>query len=247
MFRPTKELHASKMRRSGRRSSMLKNITIAFLSSGLLASGLLAQTLTTQTRPPERRVEGYTITSATNPAATIELLNSPAYVGADRWILYGIADCELHAFVQADAQKKVQRLYWVQFESYLPAKPELHHTYDSPRHTQISGLDFYLDTWIEPTSDHIKPDSDTEHIHNILQTHGYKLPSGMMSVRLVHLLDQQKRKELMFIYSEDVASTGLTVSELRSGGPAHDQWPKIEKGLIERAEKSITIHQPLKP
>jgi hypothetical protein len=44
-----------------------------------------------------------------------------------------------------------------------------------------------------------------------------------MSVRLVHLLDEEKRKELMFIYSEDVASTGHTASELRSGGPAHDQ------------------------
>ena len=203
---------------------------------------LLTGSLATQPTPPERRIQGNTITSANNPAGTIQLLNSPAYVGADRWILHGIADCELHAFVQAAPQKKVQRLYWIQFESYLPTKQDLHHTYDSPRHTQINGLDFYVDTWVEPTSDNIKPDSDVEHIHNILQTHGYKLPTGMMSIRLVHLLDQQKRKELMFIYSEDVASTGLTVSELRSGGPAHDQWAKIEKGLIERAEKSIAIH-----
>jgi hypothetical protein len=64
----------------------------------------------------------------------------------------------------------------------------------------------------------------------------------MMSVRLVHLLDPLKRKELMFIYSEDVASTGHTASELRSQGPAHDQWPRIEEDLIERAEKSIAIH-----
>ena len=153
-----------------------------------------------------------------------------------------MADCELHAFVQADPQKKVQRLYWVQFESYLPTRPELRHTYDSPRRTQISGLDFYVDTWVEPTNEHIKPGSDVEHIHNLLETHGYKPPSAMMSVRLVHLLDPQKRKELMFIYSEDVASTGFTASQLRTGGPAHDQWPTIEPGLIERAKRSIAIH-----
>ena len=221
---------------------MLKHTAMA-----LLLSGLVVQTLTAQTRSPERKIEGNTITSTSNPAATIQLLNSPAYVGADRWILYGIADCELHAFVQADAQKKVQRLYWIQFESYLPTKPELHHTYDSPRHTKISDLDFYVDTWVEPTNEHIKPDSDVEHIHNILQTHGYTLPTGMMSVRLVHLLDQQKRKELMFIYSEDVASTGLSVSELRNDGHAYAHWVKIEKGLIERAEESIAIHQPVNP
>ena len=221
---------------------MLKHTAMA-----LLLSGLLIQTLTAQTGSPERKVEGNTITSTSNPAATIQLLDSPAYVGADRWILYGIADCELHVFVQADAYKKVRRLYWIQFERYLPTKPELHHTYDSPRHTQISDLDFYVDTWVEPTNEHIKPDSDVEHIHNILQTHGYTLPAGMMSVRLVHLLDQQKRKELMFIYSEDVASTGLTGSELRNDGPAHAQWPKIEKVLIERAESSIVIHPLVSP
>jgi hypothetical protein len=221
---------------------MLKHTSMALLLTGCLATQILAQTA-----PPERKVEGNTITSTSDPAARIELLNSPVYVGTDRWILYGFANCELHAFVQADTQKKVQRLYWVQFESYLPTRPELHHKYDSPRHTQIGGLDFYVDTWVEPTSGRITPDSDVEHIHTLLENHGYKLPSGMMSVRLVHLLDEQKRKELMFIYSENVASTGHTVSELRSGGPAHDQWSKIEKGLIERAEKSIAIHQPVNP
>jgi hypothetical protein len=215
---------------------MLKHIAIA-----LLLGGSLTQT-TAQTAPPQRKVEGNAIISTSDPPARIELLTSPIYVGADRWILYGMANCELHAFVQADTQKKVQRLYWVQFESYLPTRPELHHTYDSPRHIQIGGLDFYVDTWVEPTSDHIKQDSDTEHIHNILQTHGYKLPSGMTSVRLVHLLDDQRRKELMFIYSEDVAAIGLTASELRSGGSAREQWPKIEAGLIERAKESIAIH-----
>jgi len=216
---------------------MLKTFSIA-----LLLTGLFANQTHTHPEPPHRKVEGNTLTSTSDPAAKIQLLNSLAYVGSDRWILYGFSNCELHAFVHADSRKNVQRLYWVQFESYLPTRPELHHTYDSPRHTRINGLDFYVDTWVEPTSGHIKPGSDVEHIHALLEAHGYKLPSAMMSVRLVHLLDEQKRKELMFIYSEDVASTGHTASELGSAGPAHDQWPQIEKGLIERAEKSIAIH-----
>jgi hypothetical protein len=220
---------------------MQKHLAIALLLTGSLAPQTLSRT-----GPPQSRIEGNTITSTGDPAARIELLDSPVYVGGDRWVLYGMADCELHAFVHADAQKNVQRLYWIQFESYLPTRPELHHTYDSPRHTQINGLDFYVDTWLD-TGGHITPDSDVEHIHTLLENHGYKLPSGMISVRLVHLFDEQKRKELMFIYSEDVSSTGHTVSQLRSGGPAHDQWPKIEKALIDRAAKSIAIHQPVGP
>jgi len=84
-------------------------------------------------------VEGNVITSERDPQVRIHLPNSAQYVGADRWVLYGMADCELHAFVDADPQKNVQRLYWVQFEGYLPTKPELKHKYDSPRHVDIGA------------------------------------------------------------------------------------------------------------
>ena len=86
-----------------------------------------------------------------------------------------------------------------------------------------------------------------EHIEALIRAHGYKMPAGMMYVRLVHLLDEQKRKELMIIYGEDLAPTGLTVAELHKGGKAHDQWPVIEKSLVERAEKKIKIEETAKP
>jgi hypothetical protein len=68
----------------------------------------------------------------------------------------------------------------------------------------------------------------------------------MLYVRLVHLLDERKRKELMIIYGEDVASSGFTAAELHEGGAAYAQWPGIEKDLIARAEgkMKITISEP---
>ena len=67
------------------------------------------------------------------------------------------------------------------------------------------------------------------------------MPAGMKYVRLVHLLDEQKRKELMIIYGEDLTPTGFTAADLKKGGKAYDQWPGIEKGLLERTEKKIKI------
>jgi hypothetical protein len=69
------------------------------------------------------------------------------------------------------------------------------------------------------------------------------MPAGMMDVRLVHLLDEQKRKELMIIYGEDLAMTGFTAGELSDGGKGFAQWPIIEKGLINRAEKNVKLAQ----
>src|ERR1700759_2394457 len=90
-----------------------------------------------QSPQPERKVSGNVVTSERDPKVRIELPRTVQYAGADRWVLYDIADCELHAFVEADKDKNVQRLYWIQFEGYVPTRPELHHTYDSPRHETI--------------------------------------------------------------------------------------------------------------
>lgn len=190
---------------------------------------------------PERKVEGNVITSARDPAMRIRLPGSLQYLGADRWVLYDVADCELHVFVEADAQKNVRRLYWVQFEGYVPTRPELQYAYDSPRHVTMAGRDFFVDTWVRTTPAKTRPGSDGEHVRTLLREHGYKLPDGMMSVRLVHLLDEQKRKELMIIYGEDVATTGYSASELAEGGKARDRWAAIDSALIERATSQIAI------
>ena len=123
----------------------------------------------------------------------------------------------------------------------------MHHTYDSPRHTQIGGLDFFVDTWVRAHDAQTKPGSDREHIDVLIRAKGYIVPAGMMDVRLVHLLDAEKRKELMIIYGEDLARTGFTAAELQEKGKAREQWPAIEKGLIERAEKKIVLKETAKP
>ncbi len=197
--------------------------------------------LAAQTGSPERKVDGNVITSDREPKIRIELPQSVQYVGADRWVLYGIADCELHAFVEADDQKNVRRLYWVQFEGYLPSKPDLKHTYDSPQHAVIGRMDFYVDTWVRTKDTAIDPGSDREHIEALIKAKGYKMPAGMMYVRFVHLLDESKRRELMIIYGEDLSSSGYSAGELREGGKEHSRWPTVAEGLVERAKKRITV------
>jgi hypothetical protein len=206
----------------------------------------LCATLIAQTALPERKVAGNVVTSERDPAVRIELPKAVQYVGADRWVLYDIADCELHAFVEADAQKKVKHLYWVQFEGYLASRPDLHHTYDSPKHATIGGLDFYVDTWVRAKDAPSESGSDREHIEALVRAKGYRMPDAMMYVRLVHLLDKEKRKELMIIYGEDLSPTKFTAAELSEGGKAHDRWPGIADDLLKNGETRITV-EPTKP
>jgi hypothetical protein len=211
------------------------------MRNGLLLVASLAGSLFAETTAPERKIDGNAIISERDPKLRIELPAPVQYVGADRWILYEIADCELHAFVEADEQKNVQRLYWIQFEAYVPSRPELHHKYDSPRRATIGGLDFWVDTWTSSRDDKSKPGSDGEHIRKLIASRGYKMPANAMYVRLVHLLDEAKRKELMIIYGEDLEPLGFSAVDLNKGGKAYDQWPTLEKGLIERAKEKIVL------
>ncbi len=207
----------------------------------ILATALLCAHLPAQTTTPDRKVENNAITSEHDPAARIRLPDSAQYLGADRWVLYDMADCELHAFVDAGPQKLVQRLYWVQFEAYLPTRPELHHTYDSPQHVQLGGMDFYVDSWVRTKEAENPHGSDVEHIMARIPAQGYHMPEAMMYVRLVHLLDEQKRKELMIIYGEDVAQHGFKAGDLQPGGKAYDRWPALAEALLKRADDRIGI------
>ena len=62
-----------------------------------------------------------------------------------------------------------------------------------------------------------------------------------VSQRLVHLVDQAKRDELMVIYVEDLTDTGLTAADLNEGGSAHARWTEISQGLLDRALKYMKV------
>jgi hypothetical protein len=218
-------------------SSTRRLVSLVTIPSALL----VCSSLGAQDKAPGRRVQANVITSERDPSLQIQLPKQVRYVGADRWILYDVADCEVHVFIEADERKNVQRLYWLQFESFIPTKPDLKHNYAATRTDKLGGIEFNVRARFGSSEEIPKQGSDLERVQGLIQAKGYKLPAGMMNVRLVHLLDPEKRKELMIIYAEDIAPTGFTVTDLLPGGKASERWPEIEKGLIERAEQKITF------
>ena len=212
----------------------MKNRILALAAATLVSSATLSAE-----RAPERTVQGTTISSARDPAITIRLPQTARYLGADRWDLYAICDAELHVFVEAGPDERVRRLYWIQFEQYLPDNT---HTYDYSFKEKLThaGMEFDVTPNFRPTRGPTKPGSDREHVVAMLAKHGYSLPAETMSVRLVNLLDDSRRKELMFIYAEDLAASGTTVEDLKRPGN-EAKWPALKQALIERALERIQL------
>ena len=190
-----------------------------------------------------REVKGRTIRSANTPAVELTFGKDFKYAGGHRFVLYDVANAEQHFFVDADKDGRVKRMYWVQFEGYLPSNT---HTYKYlvTKSVNIGGLDFVADAWarnIKLTPG--RPDGDGARARAFLETKGYKLAGDeVLSQRLVHLIGEPKRDELMIIYLE-VSPEGMTAADLMQGGKDAAKWTEISAGLLARAQKDLSIRK----
>lgn len=207
---------------------------------GVLALLVIASAAAAADRSPERVVQGSTIVSAHDPAVTVRLPKDVRYAGAARWDLYDICDAELHVFVDADEHKQVRRLYWVQFEHYLPNNTNVY-TYPFTEKLTLGGREFDVTANFRPAlTPPPRAGSDRERVLQLVEQAGYQMPVETMSVRLVHLLDDAKRQELMFIYMEDLALNGASVAQLQAAGD-ESKWQQLKAGLLERATQRIQV------
>ena len=167
----------------------------------LVVGCVMAQVTSVKMLPIRRAVSANTVTSSQDPKVKLTIEPAFKYVGADRFVLYDVADAEVQVFVEADAKKNVKRLYWVQFEEYLSNNQHKYDYADNPV-IEAAGWKWYVAARLRPANEEVRPTSDTEHMLGVLKAQGYKLQGLYAGVRLVHLTDESMRKELMIIYME---------------------------------------------
>ena len=208
------------------------------LAATVGSAGTAAETL-----PPAAHVAGHVVS---RPEIKVSVPRSARYAGGDRFALYGIADCDLHVFVDADADRNVRRYYWVQFEQYLPSKPDGVYTYGDNQKMNLWGGTTWVVTGFGRTDQQTRAGSDTEHVRSIIARAGYKLPPTIMQVRMVRVLDDKKgtghgRHELMLIYAEDLASAGENYQALGGDGDGTARWDSIQPALLRRAAAAFDV------
>src|ERR1044071_6607586 len=134
---------------------------LSFLSTTIIIT--LAGIVIAQTRPTppvKRTVSGQVLTSKDMPAVKLEFDKAFKYAGAQSFVLYDVANAEQHFFVDADKDGRVKRLYWIQFEGYLPTNTHSYN-YKSPKIVNHGGLDFFADAFPRSLKGDLgRPDSD---------------------------------------------------------------------------------------
>jgi hypothetical protein len=173
------------------------------------------------------------------PQVTLKFSGDMKYVGGQAFNFYGVAHAEQHFFVDADKNGIIQRMYMVQFESFLPGTSDAY-DYKTIDKLAIGNLEFLVDTRVRPATTP-SPDSDAGRAISFLESKGLRYPVENLRARFIHLLDATKRNELMIIYQENLAPTGLRATDLSAGGAKADKWPDMARALIARAGKGIAI------
>lgn len=219
------------------------------ISAATLAVALQAAILSTPSAgaalAPPGIVAAHSITDPLD-RQHITVPKSAVYVGGERFALYGNADCELHLWVDADAEKRVQRLYWVQFERILPTLPKQTYHYDDNVRTSLWGGTTWVMSGFGLTNRKTREGSDREHVNALLTKAGYTAPPVMLQVRFVRLPDDpagtgRGRRELMLIYAEDLALSGETYEGLGGDGDETPRWRAIEPELVRRGAAAFRV------
>ncbi len=165
----------------------------------LLASTLFAQTAL------QRRVEGSTLISPADPAVSLTFDKAFVYAGGQSIDIFKVAGAEQYFFIDAAADRSVRRFYWVQFEHYYPDNKEVYDYSSIPQKPlDLGRLAFMGDVRVKPhyfTMDD-RPGSDSMAAASFLRARGYGLDGTFVTLRLFHLPDATKRRELMVIYGE---------------------------------------------
>ena len=175
------------------------------------------------------------------PAIAIQIDAEFKYVGSTSFILYDLARVEQHHFVVADAERRVVRRLWFQFEGFLENNNKTYN-YSGMDTLTLNGFPFLHNTYPMNVEEvhAARPDSDSAHVVDFLKEKGYRLTGDIMSHRMVWL-DADLRNELMIIYSETLDATGYRLADITEDGSAASEWAALSQALQERSLASFKI------
>ncbi|MGE3466928.1 MAG: hypothetical protein AB7J13_08345 [Pyrinomonadaceae bacterium] len=193
-------------------------------------------------QPAKRTVKGNILTSSDLPKVAVSVDAKFRYLGKFDFVIPNMATGQRYIFVDADAQKRVRRMFIAQFEAILPDSAEFYR-YDFSRAGKIGSIPFRHNTYAFGNSEQRKTNPDGEGVLTVdfLQKKGFSLSDEWMMSRFVTVPDKEKKHEMILFYLEEVAPTGQSVSKFYVDDRSTDIWKEISIGLTERSKAAFKV------
>jgi hypothetical protein len=192
---------------------------------------------------PVRTVENNLLVSADMPTITIKVGDSLDFVGRSKFILYDIAEAEIFVFAEAGEGRRLKRRLVVQFEGFLDSNT---HTYNyrMPMRMTLGSHEYMVDDFaanLRRLKEEEPADSDGARVDDLLQQAGYTMPDDAIWTRFVRVIGEDRRRELLIIYMEDLKDLGLTSAGMPQDEPLSQEYAPLTNGVHERALRAFTV------
>ncbi len=194
-----------------------------------------------------RSLNKNTIVSIKNPPIRIDVDEQLPHVGILNFKLKNVAQVERYIYARHDENKRIQRLFIAQFESFLPEiKGEYKFQVTNP--TRLGNNDYQTDIGIFNFAERIasNPGAEAEYTKALLDRNGLKADDDFLVARYARITSEDKRSELILFYLENLKDLGLTRVEIESNGNRTPQTEKLFRDFADRALRSFKIadHNP---
>jgi hypothetical protein len=195
---------------------------------------------------PARTVHNNVITSAGDPAIKLEVSDDLKYLGFFPFDIKSVAGGQRHLWVKADKNKRIQRLFILQFEGYYPSQT-YRYNYKPRNVVRLGANDYNSNGFFYDDTEYHKehPGSEAELTRKFLEERGYKFDAEQLLFRFYRSLPdpdpaKDHRNEFLIFYIEPMKELGITMKET-----TEEQQTEREKKLVaaarERALKTFKV------
>ena len=208
----------------------------------------------TTEKHPERYVRDNLLISKELPEITIQVADEFEYLGSFYFELKANSENtpaelkgKVHAtgnryvFAKSDESKKVQKLFIVQCEGFLP-HIDNSYKYNFSNSEVLGNNQYRHNTWFYDSAQLAKehPEDEGALTRAFLEDKGYTLEDHLMMSRWVGLASDDRRNEIIIYYLEMLKNTtGYTLDDYEQ--LETKEANEIRNALITRSRKSFTI------
>lgn len=165
---------------------------------------------------------------------------------SDEWpkefIGKSIAAGERFVFAKTSSDKKIEKLFIVQFEGFL-ADNDFTYNYNFAKADSIGNNRYRHNTWFYDSKQMAEqnPQNENAKTREFLQGKGFYSEDEVMMSRFLGLASEDRRNEIIIFYFEMLkTTTGYSLAEWEDS-VSKDKATLIEKDFIERPRQSFTI------
>jgi hypothetical protein len=178
---------------------------------------------------PASRVDSNTFISPENPKLQIVVDKKLAYLGSVSFVIDKIAAGNRFIFVRATPDKRIQKMFIIQQEGFLPSSDDTY-KYQISNPVKLGSTDYRHSVTIDDNDAAVRegPGKEADTTKRFLEARGYKLNSALVMSRFARPADEAHKQEIILFCFEDLSDYGHQLADF----PENSESP--EKQAIKK-------------